>query len=218
MLDAAEEIVCGTGLGSLTLTAVQRRSGQGNKSAAAYHFGSREGLLSALAARRMTTIDEHRHALLARLAPDCSDLAALTEALVLPLARATMLSPGSRYARFLAQALVHPELGDLVLAQPEGGSFRDVSDRIRKVLSPHLGERLAQARLASAVAMVVTTCALHETHPDWSADASTNVDGTPRTEESAALSDLLTTTLALLAAPAAPVPTTRPATHQEQPR
>ncbi len=189
MLDAAEEIACDTGLGGLTLTAVQQRAGQANKSAAAYHFGSRTGLLSALTARRMGPIDEDRRQMLDALGPDCVDLRTLSLALVLPLARATIMVPGSRYARFLAQAFLDPQLGELVLGQPEGSSFREVRELMHRALSAHLDDALADARLASALAMVITTCALHEGHPDWGADPIV-------------VDDLAATTLALLTAPA----------------
>src|SRR4051794_6183887 len=125
MLDAAEAIACDTGLGAITLTGVQQRAGQANKSAAAYHFGSRSGLLSAVVARRMRPIDEHRHALIAALdaAPAAADLAQLARVLVVPLAQATVQTSESRWARFLAQVFIDPQLGELVLGNPDATSF-----------------------------------------------------------------------------------------------
>lgn len=66
MIGAAERIVAEKGMPALTLTSVQLAAGQSNKSAATYHFGSRERLpeavvearMSAVNTRRQTTLDE----------------------------------------------------------------------------------------------------------------------------------------------------------------
>lgn len=163
MLDAAEELACTSGLGAITLTAVQQRAGQGNKSAASYHFGSRDGLLRAVIARRMGPIDEHRTRLLDSIDPQ--DPSALAEALVRPLAEATVLVPESRYARFAAQAFIDPTLASIALGHEEAQSLRRVQALITDLLVPRLGAAVTAVRIGSVTGLAVTTLALVEGHP-----------------------------------------------------
>lgn len=186
MLDAAEEIACERGIGAITLTAVQQASGQANKSAAAYHFGSRHGLLHAAIARRMGPIDEHRTRLLDAADPD--DLSALVDALVRPFAEATVLEPGSRYARFVAQAFIDPILGELALGHDAAQSLRRVQALIGDLLVPRLGEATARLRITASTALMVTTVAVVEGHQDF-----------PLTPH--VVDDLVLTTTAALSAP-----------------
>ncbi|CAM3404520.1 TetR/AcrR family transcriptional regulator [Nocardioides dubius] len=159
MLDAAEEIAVEVGLGAITLTAVQRRAGQSNKSAAAYHFGSLDGLLAAVVARRMEPINAARAAHLERLAPDAG-VAALVDALVRPFADATLRAPGSRYARFLAQIQLHPVYGPTTMGLSEASSLREVQQRITALLPS--SPELVLARFAAAASLMIDTLARWE--------------------------------------------------------
>lgn len=170
MLDAAEEIACEIGIGAITLSGVQQRAGQANKSAAAYHFGNLDGLLTALITRRVHPIDARRRALLDDLdaagAPDSPDalLAVLTHALVAPLVEES--GPDSRWGRFTAQASLDPRLGALVLNNPEASGLRETTDRIRELLAPRLGPVDAELRIAAAILTTVTTLAMREGYPN----------------------------------------------------
>lgn len=64
---AAERIVAEMGLRALTSNDVQQAAGQSNKSAVAYHFGLREGLVEATIAARMETVSRRRQGLLDEL-------------------------------------------------------------------------------------------------------------------------------------------------------
>ena len=96
MIDAAERLVAERGLAALTLRDVQTEAGQANKSAAQYHFGSREGLLAAVVESRMRPAGERRRELLDTIDLDANPptMRALVEALVLPLAEQTHLPRG----------------------------------------------------------------------------------------------------------------------------
>lgn len=159
MLDAAEQIAVEVGLGAITLTAVQRRAGQSNKSAAAYHFGSLDGLLAAVVARRMEPINQARAAILDQLAPD-AELPELVAALVRPFADATLGTPDSSYARFLAQIQLHPVYGATTMSLSEASSLREVQQRIaaRLPASPEL----LMARFAAAASLMIDTLARWE--------------------------------------------------------
>lgn len=189
MLDAAEQLACESGLGAITLTAVQQHAGQSNKSAAAYHFGSRSGLLQAVIGRRMGPIDAERTRMLD--AADPHDLPALVEALVRPLAEATVLTTGSRWGRFNAQVFLDPALSELSLGHENAQSLRRVQALMHDHLAPRLGEATARVRIASVAGLVISTVALIETHPDL-ARAPHLVD------------DLVATATAALSAPAPP--------------
>jgi AcrR family transcriptional regulator len=111
LIAVAERLFAERGIEAVSLREVGAAAGQRNNSAAQYHFGSREGLVDAIFETRMAHIDGHRRAMLAELeaAGKTSDLRALCEAFVLPLASAADHESGpSWYARFLAQVVFDP--------------------------------------------------------------------------------------------------------------
>lgn len=128
MIDAAEQIVAERGMPALTLKDVQIAAGQSNKSAAKYHFGSREGLIEAVVEARGSAVNARRQALLDEMEGHGTPLTArqAVEAMVWPLASETLSRPGSRYARFLVQALFDPALADLIKQHLSSESYRRV--------------------------------------------------------------------------------------------
>jgi AcrR family transcriptional regulator len=60
LLDAAEKLFVERGLYDVSLRAILREAGQKNQSALQYHFGSREGLITAIADRRMLQLEARR--------------------------------------------------------------------------------------------------------------------------------------------------------------
>lgn len=159
MIDAAERIVAERGLSALTLRQVQLAAGQSNKSAAQYHFGSRDGLVTAILEDRTESVERRRRQLLDRSAsPNPRDL---VEALVTPLAERILGSPGSTYGRFLAQAMLDPELAGLIGAHLAQGFF-EVQQRLRAT-SP-LPADVAAWRVNSLAGYVVGALAAAEAH------------------------------------------------------
>ncbi|SED55725.1 DNA-binding transcriptional regulator, AcrR family [Rhodococcus jostii] len=189
MIDAAERIVAERGMTALTLKDVQDAAGQANKSAAKYHFGSREGLIDAVVEARMSPVNERRQALL-------NDLTALgtpptarqaIEALIRPLAAATLGRPDSMYARFLVQVTNDPALAEFVQKHLSAESFRRVRDLIVGLArAPH---DVAGWRVVSIINLSLVTLARWEKHE--------------RTEgqTEAIVSDLVDTCVAVLEAP-----------------
>lgn len=132
MVEIAARLVAEEGWGGLTLRAVQAASGQRNKSAAAYHFGSRDGLIEAVLVHGMTPVNARRQEMLDdldRLAggPTLRDLA---DVLVRPLAECTVGQPSSTYVRFLHQGSADPLLADLVRTTYVASSFLAVRERL----------------------------------------------------------------------------------------
>lgn len=190
MLEAAEQIIAERGMPALTLKDVQIAANQSNKSAAKYHFGSREGLIEALVELRMAPIDARRQELLDELERAGAPLTArqAVEALIRPLAAETLGRPGSRYARFLVQALFDPALADMIQKHLRAESYRHVHRRLVD-LCPAPGE-IAEWRADSIVVLGMTTLAARE--------------GAQRTaaQTTAVVSDLVDTCVAVLEAPA----------------
>ncbi|WP_416061769.1 TetR/AcrR family transcriptional regulator [Rhodococcus indonesiensis] len=192
MIDAAERIIAEKGIASMTLKGVQLAANQGNKSAAKYHFGSREGLLEAIVEARMAPVNARRQELL----DDMNRLGALVtirqavEALVRPLAAETLGRPGSRYARFMVQALTDPALADIMQKHMNGESYRRVHQLMVELSCA--GHASAVRRANNVVMLTMAALAAQE--------------GRVRTPEQTAeiVSDLVDSCAAVLGAPNSP--------------
>lgn len=193
MLDAAEDVVVERGLAAMALSEVQARAGQANKSAARYHFGSREGLITAVLDRRMAAVNIRRRELLDHHGPGPLTAAEVGLVLVGPLAAETVGRAASQYARFLMQALADPRQTSLVLEHLEAESFRELRRRHHE--GTDLPEALAAIRFGSAVIHVVAALATWEAH-------GTEAVGGPEV----VTADLVQTCTAVLGAPAGRVP------------
>lgn len=160
MIDAAERIAVERGLAAMSLREVQAASGQRNKSAAQYHFGSREGLIEAVVTARMAPVNESRLARLADLdaTGGSPTVRQLVEVLVEPLAEHTLGTTGSRWARFVAQGLADPAVAAVVQRCFAGRSYREVHGRLVAAVGD-LPEPLRARRVAQVVGLVVLTLA-----------------------------------------------------------
>lgn len=157
MIDAAEAIVAERGLAAMSLREVQAVAGQLNKNAAQYHFGNREGLIAAVVEARMGPINERRWRMLEQFGPEGATVRQWLEALVLPLADAVRDDPNSRYARFLAQAFLDPQLGALVANHIRAGSYRAAQDGL--VAGSGLPQAQAARRAFFVLSMAVVSLA-----------------------------------------------------------
>ncbi|MGH3952542.1 MAG: TetR/AcrR family transcriptional regulator [Mycobacterium sp.] len=164
IVDAAEAIVAENGLAALSLRKAGARAGQLNNSAVQYHFGSREGLILAIAQVRVEPINEERWQMLAELNPvEDASTTDLVRAWVLPLAHAVLGNSASCYARFLIQSIFDPQLSAITRREFDSGSGRGVLQMLRERTGLPLA--LARARVRSAAAMVVATLAAWEASP-----------------------------------------------------
>ncbi|WP_345350899.1 TetR/AcrR family transcriptional regulator [Rhodococcus olei] len=162
MIDAAEQIVAERGMPALTLKDVQIAAGQSNKSAAKYHFGSREGLIEAVVEARGSAVNARRQALLDEMEGHGTPLTArqAVEAMVWPLASETLSRPGSRYARFLVQALFDPALADLIKQHLSSESYRRVHQlMVDACLAPR---EIAEWRAVNVVVFSISVLAAYE--------------------------------------------------------
>lgn len=165
MIDAAERIAAEQGLGAMSLRAVQAAAGQRNKSAAQYHFGSREGLIARITAHRMAPINERRADLLACLPLDAG-LAEVVEVLVRPVAEAVFAGDASCWARFVLAGFADPTVAGVVRDGLEGEAFRGVTLRLVDALPPGLDPATKRRRLDQVVGLVFLSLARREREGD----------------------------------------------------
>jgi AcrR family transcriptional regulator len=177
MIQAAERLIAEQGIAACSLREVQLLAGQRNKSAAHYHFGSRDGLVEAIVETRMAPINADRLARIEALDAEGRghDLRALVEVLVDPLATATLGRPGSNYARFLAQVIGDPKTSALVARHLLAESFRTVRDRLADLLRD-VPEELQALRVDRAVGLVLISLASWEGTPGSPARVADLVD------------------------------------------
>ena len=107
ILRAGERLFAKEGFDRVTVRQIARDSNQGNVAAVQYHFGSKEGLLSAIVDEHREEIDGRRRALLEEREAEGrgEDLAALIEILIAPLASKLDSPSGRAYLRIQAQGL-----------------------------------------------------------------------------------------------------------------
>ncbi|HSV60468.1 MAG TPA: TetR family transcriptional regulator [Variovorax sp.] len=113
MLETAERLFAEEGLEAVPLHRIVQESGQRNRSALHYHFGSRPEVVSHVIAMRLPEVNALRHRYLdeAEAKGLANDLREVLLASTSALADIVRDQPwGARYARILAQANYNPEL------------------------------------------------------------------------------------------------------------
>lgn len=152
LLDAAEHLIASHGVQALSLRAVNAAAGARNVAAAHYHFGSKEGLVTAVAARGMEALALARLAALdavtARSRDAPPDLRALVEAMVLPLAHLPVDDRrAATYVTALARIATEPGTSLDRIAPP---TFWTMVARLAALLRdalPELPERVLYMRI-----------------------------------------------------------------------
>lgn len=110
LLDIAERLFAERGVENVALIEIVAASGQKNRSALHYHFGSREGVLTAVLNRRLAPINERREAALDTL-PISAAVADIIRATMEALVEVVEDEPwGANYIAILAQVMFHPKL------------------------------------------------------------------------------------------------------------
>ena len=191
LIAAGERLIAERGTITVSMRMVCEAAGHRNHSAVQFHFGSRDGLLQAIAAERMGPITERRQAMLAELdrRGDANDLRGIVAALVVPLAERTLGVPGSHYARFLAAGYADAAWSSAVQATAQGRAFDSWRDRLEAALRD-LPAPLRRARVDRAVTSVIVSLAA------WEGNR-----GRRGLRDATLVADLIATTVAALAAP-----------------
>jgi len=108
LIETAEELFARHGIAAVSLRQIGAAAGQRNTSAVLYHFGSKQALVDAIFALRMSEANVGRQQMLETLEREGSedDLRGLIQALVVPFVEIAARHPN--YARFLSQVYVDP--------------------------------------------------------------------------------------------------------------
>ncbi|MCX4723083.1 TetR/AcrR family transcriptional regulator [Streptomyces sp. NBC_01306] len=164
MAEVALHMFAERGIDAVSLREITAASGQRNKSAAQYHFGSKEQLVREIFERHTGQVDIRRQHLLATLYENGREpsLEELADALIRPLAGALIEQEHSHYARFLAQVATPPWTVALVPADPAATqSVQTVFSAIARLLDD-LPENILRTRLALAMMLTVRALAACE--------------------------------------------------------
>lgn len=147
LLEAAERLFAECGIARSSLRAITQEAGA-NLASVNYHFGSKEGLIKAVFARRLEPLNRERLALLDRCLQEADgepELECVLHALISPaLQMMRDHEPGLKcFAQVMGRAFADPEEKVRSILLDE---FREVRDRFAAVLAarlPHLsGEEL----------------------------------------------------------------------------
>lgn len=149
LINAGERLYALRGIEGTNLLAIAREAGQANKSAVQYHFGDRNGLISAILDTRVAWLEARRAERLAEAGPD-PDLRSLLEMVMLPIADLVDDKGRRTYARFLLQFMIQFEPWEGVHHPLRRPHPETTLDRIRQHLrarTPHLSRELLFRRL-----------------------------------------------------------------------
>ena len=163
LLDAAERLVGERGVDGVSLRAINAEA-DSNVAATHYHFGSKEALVRAVLARRMSVLADERFEMLATLEDDPAPPArAVVEVFTLPLVRLAATDDGAAYVRFLAAL---DRGGEPWLRLLDEG-FRPQWERLAPVLAratPDVGDALREVRMSVAGTTLLHMLADAERH------------------------------------------------------
>jgi AcrR family transcriptional regulator len=161
LLDAAERLIGARGVEAVSLREIGTAAGHRNNSAAQYHFGTKDRLLAAVFERRMEPINARRLELLASVGD--GDVRGIVEAWWRPFVEATLVSPPTGYAGFVAQVVSHPAFETF---RTEGrqvtAGLDQVVQQLSAALSPSVPRRVLGIRLRLVALAAVNLVADHE--------------------------------------------------------
>lgn len=162
LMDAAEELYALHGVEAVSNRAITEHAGSANHSAVAYHFGTRDGLISALLRRHMDEVGPLRTARIERLDDD-ADLRALIACWVLPHVHVLRSTPAPAWrARFLYQLRTLPSADTLIR---EAMADADDPEALTARMSATLGDLprgILHARAQIAAGVLLGVCAEFE--------------------------------------------------------
>ncbi|WP_332773651.1 TetR/AcrR family transcriptional regulator [Phenylobacterium sp.] len=155
LLSVAERLFAERGVEQVALTHIVAESGQKNRSAVHYHFGSRAGVLAAVMNRRLAPINARREALIDALPQEAAPLD-IVRATIAPLGLAVVEAPwGADYLSILAQVTFHPRLlGEQGVDDALLSGIRRTKRRLAQVV-PHIATSFVDQRLRWLIDSVV---------------------------------------------------------------
>jgi AcrR family transcriptional regulator len=161
---AAERLFALQGIDGVSLRQISAEAGSGNNSAVHYHFGSKDGLITAIFRHRLPQLLAERRMLVARCDPD--DLRSRLEAHFLPLLHLAEATD-NLYVSFVEQLQrrelgVAPQRPDLTDLPEEGQRSTDEFRHDLDALLGHLDEPLRAMRITDAQVLCLHAAADRE--------------------------------------------------------
>jgi AcrR family transcriptional regulator len=158
LLLAAERLFAEHGLAGVSLRQISIEAGSSNNSAIRYHFGSKDDLLRAIFAYRLSDLMQRRALLKARANP--ADLRAQLEAHILPLIELAE-SPDSSYVSFVEQ-LQRMGAVEVFMHQSDAMKSQEEFTSGMQRLLPHIPEPARSMRIQQAQDLAVHLAAERE--------------------------------------------------------
>lgn len=161
LLDAAAVLMDERGIDNVSLSQINRASGHRNRSAATYHFGSRDAVVRELINRAMNGLNAERNALLDHIETTGASLTerVVLEVIVGPFTRQLRTEEGRRYLRLCGQLINHPRF---VTDPQQIVSVNSSVQRCARHLAPalaHLPPEVAAERASQIAGFAVRACA-----------------------------------------------------------
>jgi len=169
IIRTAERMIADQGV-NVALRDIAVAAGQRNNSAVQYHFGSRDGLIQAVAERPLDASETRRLKMLAQHeASGASDsLETLVRIFVMPTFLAIGTDQGTHAARFLERVRDHPAVARQ-FERSDHFSMFIVTTRLERLLG-HLGESERRRRLRSLATVLFSLAADDERERETGAD------------------------------------------------
>jgi AcrR family transcriptional regulator len=158
LLLAAERLFAEHGLAGVSLRQISIEAGSSNNSAIRYHFGSKDDLLRAIFAYRISDLMLRRALLRARAHPE--DLRAQLEAHILPLIELAE-SPDSSYVSFIEQLQRTGQVDVFIHQSDAMRSQKEFTSGMQRLL-PHIPEPARSMRIQQAQDLAVHLAAERE--------------------------------------------------------
>lgn len=164
ILIAAERMFADYGLHGASLRQISEAAGQKNTSAIQYHFGSRDRLVEAVFAMRMSLINPRRQAALEKLraAGQTGNVRALVEVMVWPMAEELRpRAEGNHYVQFLSRASRERKLAIELAPADLMSAWTDTVNHLREAIR-YLPEKIAETRVELASEQTISALAAYE--------------------------------------------------------
>lgn len=158
LIEAGERLFAELGV-AVSTREIGKAAGQSNKSAVAYHFGTRSDLVLAIARHHGPDVEQRREAMMAAL-PKSGTLADWLTCIVKPITdHLASLGKPTWYARFLACATTDPTLREVVFTDAlNAASMRTMLEEVNARL-PAMPPDVFEARGFMSQHLIVNACA-----------------------------------------------------------
>ena len=162
---SAERLFSKYGIDAVSMRQINVAAGQRNSSAAHYHFGSKEALITVTFHYRMERINRRRLQKLDEIskAGQVGDVRVLVQAILLPILEEMEQSKGGRhYIRFAVQCMGHPQFDFFALRRSEDSAALQHIFSLIKAAVPGVPGKVVGQRFGMVMALITHSLADRE--------------------------------------------------------